>query len=208
MRCWVTRPQRNGSLLSSYTKQLDAAKEAGSCAIDLLPESGEEHRVCQTDRVVGEIYRTKGEAKKAIHHLEMALGIATSLDVADRLFWINYSLTYAFSEQGKFEDAQTHLEHAKSHAVNNAYLLPHAMDQQTWLWGQQCRPEDTKSEALRALDAFEKLGTASDAEATRLLHQIEEAALDGSNRDGELLETILAVHCIHSLCSDGIAESE
>jgi hypothetical protein len=36
------------------TRQLDAAEEAGSRAIDLLPEKGEELWVCQAHRVLGE----------------------------------------------------------------------------------------------------------------------------------------------------------
>ena len=161
------------SLLCS-DRQLDAAEEVGSRAIDLLPEKGEELRVCTTHRVLGEVYQSKGEAKKAVHHFEIALGIAYSLNVAEELFWVNYSLSWAFSEQSKFEDAQTHVDHAKSHAVNNTYLLTRAMDQQAWVWCGQRRFEDAKSEALRALDAFEKLGAARDGERTRrLLHWIE-----------------------------------
>jgi hypothetical protein len=91
-----------------------------------------------------------------------------------------------FSEQGKFEDAQTRLEHAKSHAVNNPYLLARAMDQQAWLWGLQRRFEDAKSEALRALDAFEKLGAANDAETTRqLLHAGLCDPKEGSERSSQ-----------------------
>ena len=153
---------------------LDAAEEAGSRAIDLLPEKGEEYLVCQAYQVLGEIYQSRGETKEAIHHFEVALGIASSLNMVEQLSWANHSLAEAFSEQGKFEDAQTYLEHAQSHAVNHTYLLAQAMDQQARLWDLQGRFEDAKSEALRALDAFKKLGAANDADATRqLLHQIE-----------------------------------
>ena len=54
--------------------------------------------------------------KKAIYHLEVARGIASSLD-AEELFWIHYSLSRVFRDQGKFEDTQTHLEHTKSHGA-------------------------------------------------------------------------------------------
>ena len=174
---------------------LDAAEEAGSRAIDLLPEEGEEYLVCQAFQVLGEIYQSRGETKEAIHHFEVALGIASSLNVVEQLFWADHSLTEAFSEQGKFEDAQTHLEHAQSHAVNHTYLLAQAMDQQARLWDLQGRFEDAKSEALRALDAFEGLGAVNDADAARqLLRQIE--PLDDSeysSDDGEVPETILLV---------------
>ena len=69
---------------------------------------------------------------------------------------------------------QTHLEHAKLHAVNNAYLLAHVTHQRARLWDRQGRFEDAKFEALCIPNAFEKLGVKNDAEATRrLLHQIE-----------------------------------
>ena len=159
--------------LAGLLCDLSAAEEAGSRAIDLLPEKGEEYLVCQAHRVLGEIYHSRGETTKAIHRFEVAVGIASPLDAVEQLFWANHSLAEAFSEQGKFEDAQARLEHAKSHAVNH-YLLAQAMYQQAWLCDLQGRFEDAKSEALRALDTFEKLGATNDAAATRqLLRQIE-----------------------------------
>ena len=50
--------------------------------IDDLPENGEEFRVFQGRRALGRIYRFKGETEKTIRHLEMALGIASSLNAA------------------------------------------------------------------------------------------------------------------------------
>ena len=154
--------------------QLDAAEEAGLHAINLLPDEGEELWVCQAHRALGNIYQCKGEMEKAIHHFEVALGIASSLNIACELFWVNYSLTQAFSEQDKFDDAQTHVESAKPHAINDPYRSARVMDLQAWLWHRQGRLEDAKSEALRAVDAFEKLGAARDADfMRRLLRRIE-----------------------------------
>ena len=149
--------------------QLDAAEEAGSRAINLLPDQGEELLVCQAHRVLGNVYRSKGKTKKVVRHLEAALGIASSFNMAEQLFWVNYFLAEVFCERGRFEDAQTHLEHAKSHAADDMYLLARAMDQQAWLWDHQGRVGDARPEALRALSAFEKLGAAGDVEATRRL---------------------------------------
>ena len=168
-----------GSLISlagllCEANQLSAAEEAGLRALDLLPEKGEEYYVCGAHRVLGEIYQFKGETKKAIRHLEAALGIASSLNMVYPLFWVNWSLARLFFAQGKFDDAQAHLEHAKPHAADDPYLLARAMQQQACLWYLQGRFEDAESEALHALDAFEKLGAASGTEAVRqLLHQIE-----------------------------------
>ena len=155
----------------SEDKQFDAAEEAGSRAIDLLPEKGEELWVCQAHRVLGETYRSKGETKKAIHHFEVALGIASSLSMDFQLFWINFALAWLFSDEGKLEDAQTHVEHAKAHAVNDPYLLACSIHQQARVRNGQRRFDEARSEALRALEAFEKLGAAHDAELVRWLLQ-------------------------------------
>ena len=162
------------ALLLCDANQLDAAEEAGSRAMDLLPEEGEELWVCHAHRALGNIYRCKGETKKSIHHFEVVLGISSSLNMAWELFWVNYSLAGLLSEQGKFEDAQTHVENTKPHAVNDTYRSARVMDLQARLWHRQGRFEDAESEALRALDAFEKLEAARDAESMRqLLRQIE-----------------------------------
>jgi len=63
---------RLASLLHS-NRQLDAAEKVASRAINFLPESGEEYRVCGCHRILGRIYRSKGETEKAIHHFEVAL---------------------------------------------------------------------------------------------------------------------------------------
>ena len=197
------------SLLRSG-EQLDAAEEVASRAIGLLPENSELLITYQGHRILGEIWYDGGETKKAIHHFEIAFRIASSLNRANQLFWIHYRLAQVFSGEGKFVDAQAHIEHARSHAVNDMYLSAYAMEGQARLWNEQRRSEDAKSEALCALDAFEKLGAADNAEATRqLLHQIEAKVLDDSNHDGELLETILLIdYRVNSSCSDWIAESE
>ena len=162
------------ALLLCDANQLDAAEEAGLRAIDLLPEKGEELWVCQAHRALGSVYQSKGEAKKTIHHFEVALGTASSLNITWELFWVNYSLADVLSEQGQFEDAQTHVENAKPHAIGDTYRSARVMDLQARLWHRQGRFEDAKSEALRAVDAFEKLGAARDADfMRRLLRQIE-----------------------------------
>ena len=156
------------------TGKPDAAEEAGLRAIDLLPEKGEEFCVCQAHRALGDMYRYNGKMEKAIYHFEMALGIASSLNAVEELFWVHYGVAWVFLEEGRFTDAQTHIECGKPYAVNNTYRLARAMDQQAWLWDRQGRFGDAKSEALRAIDAFEKLGAANYAEATRdFLRQIE-----------------------------------
>ena len=92
-----------------------------------------------------------------------------------------------FFNEGRFDDAYVRVEHAKSHTSNSTYNLGRAMGLQAKFWYQQHKLEEAKSEVLGAIDLFEKLGAAWDAEITReLLQQIEQAM-----KDGELLDVVL-----------------
>jgi len=156
-------------------KQFDAAEEAGSRTFDFFPEKGEEYRVCQSHRILGHIYRSKGEREKAIHHFEVALGIASPFDWHEEPFWVYYGMAGLFYDEGRFDDAHTHLEYAKSHTVNSARNLGHTMVFQARIWYKQHRLEKARSEALRAADIYEKLGAAKGIEKCRtLLRDIQE----------------------------------
>ena len=157
--------------------QLDAAEEAASRAIDLLSEEGEQFRVCMGHRVLGRIYQSRGNTEKAFHHYEAALEIASSLNLDSQLFWIHYSLSDLFFEEDRFDDAHAHVERAKSHAINDPYNSARASRLQARFLDRQNRFKEAKSEALRALGTFEKLGATDDVEYTReLLGQIDRNA--------------------------------
>ena len=193
-------------------QQFDDAEEVAFRTIDLLPEEGEQFQACQCHRLLGAIYRSKGDFDKATHHLEVALGIVTPFNWRDPLFLIQYAMADLSLDQGRFEDAHAHIEQAKLHATNgnDTYHLARAMWLQAWFWHEQHKFGEAKSEALGAIDVFEKLGAADDAENVRgLLHQID---LDTCESDdgGELLTTVLLVVCIDPSYSDSdwVTESE
>ena len=191
----------NLARLFRWDKQLDAAEEAVSRAIDLTSEEGDQLQICRGHRILGDIYESKGEMKKAIHHLEVALEAASSLNLAYQLFWVHFSLTVVFSGEGRLDDAQAHIERAKSYAVNDAYLLARASGRQARLWDKQQRFEEARSEALCALDVFEKFGAAGQVEETRqLLEQIDRRVQESeqSSLNGELSETVLLVTSVNS----------
>jgi len=161
--------------LLSDDKQLDAAEEAASCAIDLLSGKGEQFGVCLCHHVLGDIYHSKGEREKASNHLEIAFRIASPFDWHGRLLRIHYSLAQLFFDEGRFDDAHAQIEYVKSHSVNNTYYLVRAMKLQATFWCNQRRLEEAKSEALRAVEVFEKLGATKDVEECRkLLRRIDE----------------------------------
>ena len=160
-------------------KQFDAAEAAVSRAIVLLPEKGQEFRVCQSHRALGGIHRSKREREKVIHHFEIALRIASPFNWNHHLFWIHHSLARLFSQDDRFDDAHAHIEQAKSHATENAYRLGTAIFLQAEIWYQQHRFQKAMSQALHALDIFEKLGSSSYLKDCRkLLGKIEKTMIN------------------------------
>ena len=185
------------ALLLCDDQQFDAAEEAASRAIDLITERGSPSLVCESHRVLGNIHRSTGDTKKAVHHYEVALGIASSSDWHGGLFQIHNALAGLFRDEGRFDDAHAHIERTKSHTADNPYNLGCAMEQQAWVWYKQRRFEEARSEALRAVDIFERLGAAKDAEnCGKLLQHIKKkpdnsVASSQSDFNCELLQTVL-----------------
>ncbi|KAF9787267.1 hypothetical protein BJ322DRAFT_1019720 [Thelephora terrestris] len=142
--------------------QLDAAEEAVTSAIESLPEKGQEFRVCQAHKVLGDIYNSKGEKGNAIHQFEIVLKIASTFTWHNQLFWIHYSLADLFLDQGEFDKAQVHIKQAKSHATEDKHCLGCAMETQAWIWYRQLRLENATSEVLHAIEILEKLGAVTD----------------------------------------------
>jgi len=159
-------------------KRLGTAEEAASRVIGLLPEKGEQYRVCESHRLLGHIYRSTGETEKAIHHNKVALRIASSFDWHDDLVWVHYNLAGLFLDEGRFDDAQAHIDHVKSHAVNGAFYLGRAMWLQAMVWHEQHRLEEAMSEALRAVEILEKLGATEAVECREFLSTTHTKAIE------------------------------
>jgi len=190
--------------------QLDDAEEAISRAIELLPEEGKQYEVCKCHYLLGNIYRSKGEIKKVIHNFEVVLRIATPSNWHNLLSWTQHCMARLSSDEGNFDDAHAHVEQAKLHAIdsNDTYILARVMHLQAEFWHRQHRFEEAKCEALDAVDLFEKLGAADDAELVgELLQQIDLDACE-SDDNGELLTAVLPVVFVDSLYLDGAAKSE
>jgi tetratricopeptide (TPR) repeat protein len=181
-------------------KQLEAAEDIASRTINIVTEKGQEFLACGAHRVLAKIYRSKGEKKKAIHHFETAIGIASPFNWHDDLFWNHFDLALLFRDEGEFDDASAHAEQAKSHAINNTYKLGRAMQMQATVWHRQLKLEGAKSEALQALEIYEKLGAAKDAgDCKGLLREVERALKTRSTSfQGELLEKILHPTAVNS----------
>ena len=188
----------NLAMLFQKDDELDAAEETASRVIGLLSEEGDRFKLCQCHRVLGDVYRSKGEIEKAIHHVEASLRIASSSNWPDELFWAHYSLAVLFCIQHGFNDTNAHIERVKSYADNNEYHLGCAIELQARIWYWQDRFEEARSEALRAADVYEKLGAVKELEECRelILQCIEEGMDDlvssgqSESNDGELLQIV------------------
>ena len=159
------------AVLYRSDEQFAAAEEAASRAICLIPEEDEQFLVSESHRILGDIYLSKGEKQQAIRHFKMALEIATPFNWHNLLFWVHHSLAELFRDEGTFDDACGHVEHAKSHAVNSAYNLGRAIELQAMISCKQRRFEEARSEIMRAADVFENLGAGKDVERCKVYLQ-------------------------------------
>ena len=172
-------------------RQLDAAVDVASRALDLV-ENDDEYLVCRIHGTLGNIYRSGKEKTKATHHFEMAIGIASPLNWHDQLFWYHFALAMLFREEDEFDEATTHVELAKSHALDDVFKLGRARQMQAGIWYLELRLEEARLEALQALEILEKLRAERDAgDCRELLRKVELAIEDRSaSFPGGLLETI------------------
>jgi tetratricopeptide (TPR) repeat protein len=156
--------------------QLNAAEGVASQVIDRFSGKGEQWEVCECYRVLGDIYYSRGEIQKAADHLEAALGIASPFNWHFQLLWIHYSLANLAFDRSMPDAVHSHIESAKSHAVDDAYPLARVVQLQGQFLNGQGRFEEARSAFLHALDVYERLGATKDMEICRsFLQRIEEA---------------------------------
>ena len=154
--------------------QLEAAEETASRVIGLLSVEDDQFMDCQSHHLLGNIYSSKDETAKAIDHYETALGIASSFNWHTQQSIVHHSLARLFLSKDRFDDTHTHVECAKSNAIDDPYRLGFTMKLQARIWYKQHRFEEAKSEALAATDVFKKLGAAKEVERCRaILRDIE-----------------------------------
>ena len=177
-------------------KQLDAAQDAASRAIN-FGERGQEFEICRSHQILGEIFSSKGERTEAIHHYDLALGIASSFKWRNPMFCIHRSMAWLFYNDDKLDDAQGHATQAKLLAIHGSYCFSQATEVQAWIWYRQNRLEDASSEALRAHEIYERLGAARPLEDIKALIRDIERAMETravsirSASGGELLAMML-----------------
>ena len=187
--------KRNGSItmlapLRDYLRQKDPALSSLPYAIqrrlsaDLNPDEpgpeevrwvdlgkSERLQACRYYFLLDDMCTCKGERKTAIEHFKTALGIASSCNWRDQAFWIHHRLAVLFFYEDRLDEAYAHVEHAKSHAIDDLYMMGHAMRLQAGFWYNEDRIEEARSEASRAIDVFEQFGAAQDLACCGLMLQ-------------------------------------
>lgn len=142
-REWATRCRRR-SLFARYRSPLGQRSRISSVSISSYPRR---------------YIRSKSKREKAIHHFEVALGIASPYNWHHYLFWTHFSLALLFYDEGSFDDAHVHVDPAKSHAFYDIYHRDRAMWLQARVCYQQRRLGVAAPGALCAPEIFEKFGT-------------------------------------------------
>ena len=171
--------------------QLAAAEDVASHAITLVADKSQELLVCRLHRILGKIFQLKGEREKAIQHFETAIGIASTHNWHDELFWNHFGLGKLFCNEGELDDAYGHAEQTMSHALNDGFKRARAMEMQAFIRHGQLRFEEARLGALNALEIYENLGAVKAAGVCRrFLLKIEQAMKNPSaSFRGKLLKS-------------------
>jgi len=180
--------------------QLDVAGVAASRALDLSSGEGDQFQVSGCHRLLGNIYRSKKEVETAINHLKAALGIGSHYNWDDVQFWCHFALADLFASERRFGDAYIHVEHSKSHSVDDAYKLGCVLSLHARILSAEGRYEEAGSEMLRATVVFERLGAVHDLQESRMrlqrfqeLEEMNNPVTTGTHKqdsEGELLKIV------------------
>ena len=162
--------------------QPEAAEEAASRILQLIPEKGEEYLACYAHIFLCALYGGRGEKEKSLHHIQTTLEIATHFDWQNHIFSAHWSLADLYFGEEKFDDAIAHAERAKSHVVNNALGMAQASVLQATSYYRQGKLEKAKFEALQAVEIFERLGAQDHLENGRFILWLIEEAEKGNDQ--------------------------
>ena len=163
-----------------------------------LTNESNQRQECQLYRALGHILQSQGKIEKAVDRFQVALAIATYWNWYAQQFWILHDLVELFCDEGMFDDASAHVERAKLSAADDTYLFGRAMELQGTVWYEQHRLGEAKSEVVRAVDVYKKLGMVQDLERCKEFLQVIEAG--ESDSSGKLLETVPKFSCSMTLC--------
>ena len=166
-------------------EQIDDAEKVATRALNLLPEKGQEFIACKSHRILGDISLSRGEREKAIRHFEEALRIAPPFSWHNHVIWIHHSLALLFFGEGKFDQVESHIKQAESHAAGSVYFMGRTVLLRAWIFYRQGRLAEATSECSRALKAFRDLGATKGREICEGLLQNIDQSMRGEGISGE-----------------------
>ena len=186
---WMTAGSLNMLAWSLYRDgQVDDAEKAATRALNILPEKGQEFIACKSLRILGDIFLSREERERAIHHFEEALNIAPRFSWHNHVIWIHHSLALLFFEEGKFDQADSHIKRAELHAVGSVYFMGRTVLLRAWTLYRRGRWEEATSECSRALKVFKNLGATRGQEICKGLRQNIDQSMKGlsTSRESDL----------------------
>ena len=166
------------ALLFVEVKQVNAAEEAASHAINLLPNEPGDSTHCEHHHILAHICESRGESEEAISHFEKALGIPSSAEKQmknlycfSRLLLDEEWLCYAQACLNQIKSCDTYDPHPPSGAeIRQAYIL-----------FVQGRFEEAKFQLLHIVGENEKVGgSPKSIEECKVLLQVIEVGTNGS----------------------------
>ena len=131
------------------------AVEVSSRAVDLSSGERKQSHLCEYHHILGHRYSPR--QAQISHHIK-ALDIALSLNSLDRQTQIFLCLIGLFIEEDRLDDAQAYIEQHKLKVVNSPFNMAATMMIQAFVWDHGGRVDEAKSEALRCIDLYKKLG--------------------------------------------------
>ena len=135
---------------------------------------------------LAQIYFNKRDMEQATSHAETALRIG-GITVRSNLFTRYHTMARIHMENGRFDDAEAQLEHARSLAAEDSSEHSRLVLLQAHLLVKQGKLEEARSEAPRALDLLQEHGAVDQVkEAEDLIQSIDEGMLQNAAMEDDI----------------------
>jgi len=100
----------------------DAAEEAVSRAMDLFLKQGEQYPLCEC-HVFLETYIGQRPERESHRPFPGSPRYCWSFRLARRAIWNYHGLAWLFLSEARFDDAQSHIQRARPHAIETSTIL-------------------------------------------------------------------------------------
>ena len=170
------------AFLSSLLRRVNRLDEADECEMqairlaDALTPDADPVFCGSLHASLAVIYFNRGNMEKTISHSEASLGVLTT---RSNRFHIHCAQVSAHIMEGRFGDAEAHLEHAGLLAANDSSELGILMLLRAGLFRGQGKFAEAGSETSCALDLLERLGGGDRVEEAKDFLDLIDLEMDG-----------------------------